>query len=362
MGEKYIFESNSKYEYLHSNYYNWIFNKENGMFVRWGKSKNDDPIFSPIGPEILDIEVSTICHGPNNTPCKECYKSNTKSGKNMSLETFIDVVSKVNECGNLTQVAFGVGDIDGNPELFDMMKWCRDNDIVPNITINGYRLTDEIINNLVKYCGAIAVSHYDDNSCFNAIDRLAKAGMKQINIHQILSKETLDNDTCINLLKKKNTDDRLTSLDAIVFLTLKPVGNRNNSSIPNSHDEKYKELISYAIDNKLGIGFDSCGAFNFLDYIYNSNKYKDRFESMNNLSESCESTLFSFYINVDGVSFPCSFTEQTKYEGIDITKIEKGQFIKNIWFGKTYMEFRKNLIKTADNCYHCRKCPVFKLN
>ena len=42
--------------------YNYIFNLDNGFFARWGKTKEDDPQFSPIGPELLDIEVSTICH------------------------------------------------------------------------------------------------------------------------------------------------------------------------------------------------------------------------------------------------------------------------------------------------------------
>jgi hypothetical protein len=41
--------------------YNYIFNTKTGLFIRWGKSTNDDPILSPLGPEILDIEVSTIC-------------------------------------------------------------------------------------------------------------------------------------------------------------------------------------------------------------------------------------------------------------------------------------------------------------
>lgn len=281
----------------------------------------------------------------------------------MSLETFIDVVSKVNECGNLTQIAFGVGDIDGNPELFNMMKWCRNNDIVPNITINGYRLTDEIINNLTNYCGAIAVSHYDDNSCFGTVERLSKASMKQINIHQILSKETLHDDTCLNLLKKKSYDDRLSSLNAIVFLTLKPVGNRNISSIPQPDDIKYEELISYALDNNINIGFDSCGAYRFLDFISKSNKYNKQYASMNDMCESCESTLFSFYVNVDGISFPCSFAEQISYDnGIDVTKIRNDTFLKKVWFSEMCSNFRKNLVKTVDIKHQCRKCPLFKLD
>jgi hypothetical protein len=57
--------------------YNWIFNTDNGSFCRWGKTIHEDPKFSPIGPEILDLEISTICHGPRNIPCPWCSPPGT---------------------------------------------------------------------------------------------------------------------------------------------------------------------------------------------------------------------------------------------------------------------------------------------
>lgn len=42
--------------------YNYVFNTETGAFARWGATKAEDPDFSPYGPEILDIEISTVCH------------------------------------------------------------------------------------------------------------------------------------------------------------------------------------------------------------------------------------------------------------------------------------------------------------
>lgn len=85
--------------------YNWIFDTETGKFARWGKTCDDDPIMAPM-PEILDIEISTICH----QGCKFCYKSNTSIGKNMSLEEFKEIFAKF-DTNNLTQIAFGIGDI-----------------------------------------------------------------------------------------------------------------------------------------------------------------------------------------------------------------------------------------------------------
>ena len=33
--------------------YNYRFDKETGFFARWGKTKEEDPLFSPFGPEII---------------------------------------------------------------------------------------------------------------------------------------------------------------------------------------------------------------------------------------------------------------------------------------------------------------------
>lgn len=71
--------------------YNYLFKTSDGFFLRWGKDENDDPKFSPFGPELLDIEISTIC-GLN---CSHCYKSNSSVGKNMSLETYKTILSKM---------------------------------------------------------------------------------------------------------------------------------------------------------------------------------------------------------------------------------------------------------------------------
>ena len=58
------------------------------------------------------------------------------------------------------QIAFGIGSIDANPDMFPIFDYCRANGVVPNVTINGYNLTDEIATRLANTCGAVAVSFY----------------------------------------------------------------------------------------------------------------------------------------------------------------------------------------------------------
>lgn len=324
--------------------YNWNFDTESGLFMRWGRTIKDDPQCSPIGPEILDMEISTTCHGPG-VPCKFCYKSNGPEGKYMSHEIFNSILGKLPE--NLTQIAFGIGDIDSNPDLFRIMATCRERGIVPNITINGYRMSDEAYSQLASSCGAVAVSNYDKGTCYGAVQRLTDLGMEQVNIHQILSEESFD--TCMDLLDDIQTDERLAKLNAVVFLMLKPKG-RAVKTTPISK-EKFNQLIEKAFRLNSPIGFDSCSAPSFIDSIKDHPK-KEMLEAM---VEPCEAFLFSSYCNVDGIAFPCSFCEKEEEwkEGIDI--LSCNNFIDDVWNNEKMIKWRKKLLQCK------RNCPTFNL-
>jgi len=199
--------------------YNFEFNKVTGRFDRWGKTYDDDPVLAPHGPEIADIEISTVCHGVAGVgPCKFCYKCNSAVGENMSFEVFKTVFSKLPR--TLTQIAFGIGDLDANPDLWKILQHCRDNGVVPNITINGDRLNDDLADRLIRLCGAVAVSRYAPRQdiCYDAVQRLSQ-GLSQVNIHMMLSTETYDE--CLTLLREAKTDPRLEKLNAVVFLDRK---------------------------------------------------------------------------------------------------------------------------------------------
>lgn len=331
-----------------SNNYNYLFNYETGFFARWGKDQKDGPIKAP-APEILDMEVSTICHGLGK-PCTFCYKSNTGVGQNMSFETFKIILHKMPV--NLTQIAFGIGDIDSNPDLFKMFDYCRNNDynkVVPNVTTNGYNLTDDLADKLAKYCGAVAVSRYSPKEvCYNAVERLTARGMKQINIHQLVSMETLKN--CLETIEDIKNDKRLSKLNAIVFLTLKPKGNRNTFTLVN--DEAYRKIIDKCLEYKINFGFDSCSANRFMRII-KGHKNESTFAQV---SEPCESSLFSCYINVEGKYFPCSFSEDEEdwKEGLDVVNCK--DFIKDIWTHKKTLKFQEKLLNNR------RSCPLFRID
>lgn len=342
-----ILENNEK-KILISENCNYYFSKIDGLMITWGKTKDDDPQYSSFGPFIVDIEISTICHGVQDIgPCKFCYKNNTGKGENMSLETFKKLFAHFPK--SLTQIALGIGDLDSNPDMFPIFEYTKENGVIPNVTINCEGLTDEIAEKLVKVCGAIACSLYDKEKTYNAIQKLTSLGMKQVNIHFMLSEETFEN--AKQLLIDRQKDSRLKNLNAIVFLGIKNKGRAICNEYTKLSQEKFKKLIDYSITNNIGIGFDSCSAHKFLESIKENPIYKQ----LETLAEPCESGLFSAYFNVKGEFYPCSFMEGVSdwQEGIILK--EDSNFSKDLWNHPRVVEWRNKLLKK------CRQCPEYQI-
>lgn len=327
--------------------YNWKFDTKTGSFARWGKTWEENPEYSELGMEILDIEVSTVCHGLG-TPCSWCYKSNNPNGKNMSFETFKKIFDKLPD--NLMQVALGIGDIGANKDLWKIMEYCRSNNVIPNITINGYDLKDEYVKQLAQLTGAVAVSCYNPKDfCYNAVKRLTDEIGKEdntlnaVNIHKLLAHETMP--SCIELFHDYNNDDRLKNLNAIVFLSLKKRGDRNTFKPVNK--DQFEILVKMAFKGGIPFGFDSCTAYKLLNAIKNRKDYKAIEMSV----EPCESLCFSGYIACDGKFSPCSFCENHESfgEGINVLKIN--DFKKEVWQSKKVINWRNKLLNNKRKCF-----------
>lgn len=335
-----------------SKFYNYNMSMDTGEFARWGVTLADDPKSAPF-PEILDIEVTEICNGPNNRPCGFCYKSNVgHRGRNMTLDQFKNIIDKM---PFLTQCALGA-DAHGttNPDLFDMMAYARSKGIIPNLTIA--QISDEVADKLVEVCGAVAVSVYKHagvDIAYDSIKKLTDRGMNQVNIHLMVSSETIDH--VKRVLSDVKTDPRLAKLNAVVMLGLKQQG-RGAKFVPVSRDQ-YKGLVEFCLDNGVPFGFDSCSAPAFIDAVQDH----PNLEQFKMMAEDCESTLFSSYIGVDGCFYPCSFTEGNASWETGISVLEADDFVRDVWNHERTVEFRRNLIDNEDS-NKCRNCPVHCVN
>ena len=325
--------------------YNFAFREEDGLFLRWGKDENDDPLFSPFGPEILDLEIS-VNGCPNS--CPWCYKSNTSQAPtNMSLETFRTILDKMPP--TLCQIAFGITGVKTNPDFLKMMELCREHRIVPNFTLSGIDADEEFIKESAKLIGAVAVSCYegDEETCYDTVSSYHKAGVEQTNIHFMLSEETVSFAyQVINDIKKWNIP-----VHALVFLGVKPKG-RARGHFTSVSQKKFDGLVSKCEEVGINCGFDSCSAPKYANHIQGTDK-----AHLITFVEPCESSLFSAYINVFGAYFSCSFSEgEEPWEGVDV--LAANDFVKDVWFHPEVKEFRRRLLETQDS-EGIRKCIVF---
>ena len=330
--------------------YNYVFSKVTGDFCRWGKNAKDDPSFSPVGPEILDIEIS-INGCPNK--CKFCYKSNTnKPATNMSFDTFKKIIDSFPK--TLTQIAFGITGVQTNPDFLKMMEYSRYIGIVPNFTLSGIDLTDRLADKISRLVGALAVSAYqtDKNVCYDTVKQFTDLGVKQTNIHIMVCDENID--FVYEVLNDKLTDDRLKNMNAIVFLGVKPKG-RAKEGFTSLSTAKYRKLIDFCFKKKIAIGFDSCSAPKFEEAVKHMKLSKKDKSNLVASSESCESSLFSSYINTSGEYWHCSFSE--KEDGQKCVNVLNHDDFLDVWYSKEVKAFRNKSIASMKN--GCRYCHVF---
>ena len=327
--------------------YRYIFDKETGDFARWGATSDDDPEMAP-HPEILDIEIATACDGVSGAPCRFCYKANKRQGMQMSFETYERLFAILPR--TVTQIAFGLGSLQpANAPMWRIFQHTRDNGVIPNVTINGWQLTEELADKLVGVMGAVAVSRYDPKGvCYDAVKMLTDRGLRQTNIHQLVSAESYDG--CMEVLEDMQTDPRLQDMNAVVFLMLKPKG-RGSVLTPLRDPVKYKALVDYALENNLRVGFDSCSVPSFLSAVQDHPRY----EGFEQETDRCESGLFSLYIDAEGKAWPCSFGQKREdLEPIDLLQVQ--DFEREVWHGPQLQRWRQRLLG------NCRSCPLWDID
>jgi len=350
-GERFDVLENERVKAVKSGVYNFIFDKRTGLHMRWGRDADDDPEFGPVGPEILDLEISV-----NGCPnmCPWCYKGNTnEKPTNMTFETFKKIVDKMPPC--LTQIAFGITGVQTNPDFIRMLKYCYETGIVPNFTLSGIDLTDEIAKEIVRYIGAVAVSAYSHmkDLCYDTIRKFLDLGVKQTNMHLLVSAENLS--FVYEVLDDIKKDERLRGLNAVVLLGYKPKGPGKDDFHPAAYSD-FEAIVRYALKNDIPIGFDSCSAPKFERYVRENITEPKRVAAMLSMSESCESSLFSSYINVKGEFWNCSFCEGEDWvEPVNVLEAE--DFLRDVWYSPQVVAFRKKLLATTVD--GTRSCPAF---
>lgn len=405
--------------------YTTVFNTNTGEYLR-GFDTVDEPFMSEF-PHLIDIGTQGHClHGRSGLCMKagiKCYQDGLHSDRpNMSLENYKKIIDECKD--KLFETALGgAGDVDQHENFEEILRYTRENNIVPNFTTSGLGMTPEKAVICKKYCGAVAVSMYSrlkdtvpelalrivhsennrkvyrtqedvpvkftlgniDSNCiwdapeykinglsyswdelhhmyysdepqeyeffrvFNeaqepnytmqAIQMLLDAGVKT-NIHYVLSNSTIKE--ALIRLKYKGFPQ---GINAIVFLLHKPVGLGTAEDVLDVNDPNVKEFFEFIDNNQLEfkVGFDSCSIPGILNFCKNID-----IDSI----DTCEGSRFSMYIDADMIALPCSFDNQDKKYGVQLSESVS---IQDAWNSPEFERFRNSL---RTRCKGCNKKEV----
>lgn len=364
--------------------FNMMFRKSDGFTAKWGRTMDDDPTHCPWGNEIADIEITTACRGIRGIDkatgktsvndcdrrvCDFCYKSNQPNGSYMSFDMFKVVFDKMNQPRTMTQIAFGVdAECRTNPDVWRIMDYCNENGVTPNVTVAD--ISKETAENIVRRCGACAVSCYERNRncCYDSIKLLTDEAKRQgrdsfkVNMHLLVSHET--EKFVFEVLNDRLNDERLKDMGAIVLLSLKQKG--RGKAFRKMDDEVYRKVIFFLQDNHISYGSDSCGANRLMaslkEYYKDKENGEEQYRRVLGCISPCESLMESIYINVNGEVFPCSFMEgeDNWKEGIDLKNDKCRNFTAQVWNHPRVLEWRQNALRCI-NCNGCNQCPHYEI-
>ena len=295
-----------------------------------------------LGPNLLDVSITSRC----NKGCDFCYRRSNTVGTDISLENYKLILDNAKQCG-VQQIALGGGEPTLHPYLCEILKMTREAGIVPNYSTNGENLTKRILLFSKEYCGALAISIYDDFSKYETlVNETTDLGIK-LNLHLILRADRIEE--YIHILK--HPPIWISKINAIIFLNYKPANGNDSLCFKNCSSDTIKEFFaSVAQFDACGVGFDTCS----VSFVCNNLPVD------NSLFDFCEAGRKSAYINEKLEVYPCSFY---KY-GSDSLKNES---LKSIWHKSKIFKNHRDSLKVNDKkCENknecCGGCPIYSIN
>jgi len=324
----------SKYRFLS------VFDMDTGFYARTGildekgKDTGVDPFMASY-PHLIDVGIMGHCiHGKTGLCAKAgigCYQSGLLVEEpNMSVDDFRFIAEQSR--GRCNQFALGGrGDPDQHEQFEEILRICRENNLVPNFTTSGYGMTEEIATLCKKYCGAVAVSWYRSPYTLGAIDTLLKAGVKT-NIHYVLGRNSIN-----EAIRRLQEDDFPKGTNAVIFLLHKPAGQGSQANVLSIEDPRVEQFFTLLdASHPFKVGMDSCnvpGAIRFCENILP--------ESL----DTCEGGRFSCYISADMHMTPCSFDQGRKYY-VSL----RDMTIEEAWNSESFEAFRNRMRRACPGC------------
>lgn len=313
-----------------------------GVIDSSGHETSEDP-FQASYPELIDVGIMGSCaHASQCTV--GCYQGGLQNQKpNMKLEDYKSIIDQSK--GKVFQIALGGhGDPNKHEDFEEILKYTRENNIIPNYTTSGLNLSDHEVEMTKEHCGAVAVSWYKQDHTYEALSKFTKAGCIT-NIHYVLSNKTINEAIWwlkYHTLVGLHTDGSFRGINAIIFLTHKPVGCGSQADVLSMDDPRLKEFCNLVSEeHPFKVGFDSC----FIPALVNHADIN--FDSV----DTCEGARYSMYISSDMIAVPCSFDQKHNY-GVPLTTFS----IQNAWNSPEFSRFRNHMKNSCKGCGEQAEC------
>ena len=119
----------------------------------------------PLAPESVHLQLNNVC----NLRCPSCYVGlHEEDAGGLSLERILSLIDEWAEMG-VFQLALGGGEPLMSPKFTSVVRYARERGIMPNVTTNGWLITEELIAEVSDHLGELRMSLNDAASVNTAL-------------------------------------------------------------------------------------------------------------------------------------------------------------------------------------------------
>lgn len=156
-------------------------------------------VIHPSGPLYFYFEVTLSC----NLQCKHCYavgKNNTI--KELSTDQVKKIIDKLTSHHPAVKILFIGGEPFMRRDIFDILKYAKDKNIIVDISTNGWLLDKNKIKKLKEIkVDKINLTLYDSNGKFDETFSIKGHFLKMMELLECIKKEKLTTDICFVMTK-----------------------------------------------------------------------------------------------------------------------------------------------------------------
>ena len=298
----------------------------------------------PVVPAQAQIEITNKC----NLDCNMCPRESLGvEYKHMDLDLFKKITDRVNGVRLITLTGWGEPFM--HPNIFDMIRICKERGFQVQLTTNGLfpndSISEKIINSEVDSI-SFSIDTLNGTSNFGHQNNEAQKNIMKL----IKTRNGSKPKVILQSTLQKNGGDEICRIirwgasAGVDRVILGRLDQRFNEKLPRPSMDEEKEILikAYRLGKKSGIEVDC------IQYAVGEGIQKEIYKilkyALHCFGKYCLKTYAYVYINLNGDVTPCC--------GLPLYKIDNilQRELKDIWHDKKFKNFRKNQTEICGKC------------